>query len=64
MLDHMGWHEAADVLEKGIEKAIEQKEMTYDFATVLGIVPLSTTDFTDRVIDHMHAIKTVASIQE
>ena len=30
MLRHMGWTEAADLIEKGIEGAIDNKTVTYD----------------------------------
>ncbi|MEO8362719.1 MAG: NADP-dependent isocitrate dehydrogenase, partial [Vicinamibacteria bacterium] len=32
MLRYMGWVEAADAIEAGIEKSIDQKRVTYDFA--------------------------------
>ncbi|MFT3708695.1 MAG: NADP-dependent isocitrate dehydrogenase [Archangium sp.] len=35
MLRHLGWHEAADLIIKGMDKAIEQKTVTYDFARLM-----------------------------
>lgn len=35
MLRHMGWIEAADMIIKGMEKTIQQKTVTYDFARQL-----------------------------
>ncbi|HEY5039530.1 MAG TPA: NADP-dependent isocitrate dehydrogenase, partial [bacterium] len=32
MLEYMGWQEAADLIVKGLEKTIDQKVVTYDFA--------------------------------
>jgi len=32
MLQHMGWHEAADKIEQGLAKTISQKIVTYDLA--------------------------------
>jgi isocitrate dehydrogenase len=32
MLEHMGWQEAADLIIKGLERAIAQKTVTYDLA--------------------------------
>ena len=31
MLEHMGWDEAANLITKGIEGAIQSKVVTYDF---------------------------------
>ena len=31
MLNHLGWHEAADLIEKGVTAAIAKKPVTYDF---------------------------------
>ncbi|MBL8822986.1 MAG: NADP-dependent isocitrate dehydrogenase [Planctomycetia bacterium] len=35
MLRHLGWHEAADLIIKGMDAAIEQKTVTYDFARLM-----------------------------
>jgi isocitrate dehydrogenase len=35
MLRHMGWHEAADLIIKGMDKAITAKTVTYDFARLM-----------------------------
>ncbi|MBW1974146.1 MAG: isocitrate dehydrogenase (NADP(+)) [Deltaproteobacteria bacterium] len=36
MLRHMGWNEAADLVEKGLERAIQSKRVTYDLARQMG----------------------------
>lgn len=36
MLRYMGWHEAADLVIKGMERAILEKTVTYDFARLMG----------------------------
>ncbi|MDQ6952841.1 MAG: NADP-dependent isocitrate dehydrogenase [Mariprofundaceae bacterium] len=54
MLRHMGWDEAADLVEKGITGAIIAKTVTYDFERLMdGAIKLSTSEFADAVIEHM-----------
>jgi len=36
MLRYMGWDEAADLIIQGLEKAIESKQVTYDFARLMS----------------------------
>lgn len=35
MLRHLSWHEAADLIIKGMDAAIDQKTVTYDFARLM-----------------------------
>lgn len=54
MLRYMGWHEAADRIVRGIERAIEKKIVTYDFARQMeGATKVSTSAFADAVIENM-----------
>lgn len=54
MLRHMGWNEAADLLVKGIEGAIDAKTVTYDFERLMtGAKLLSCSQFGQAIIDHM-----------
>ena len=54
MLRHMGWDEAADLIIKGIEKAIADKTVTYDFARQMdGAKLVSCSAFGDAMIKHM-----------
>ncbi len=54
MLRHMGWHEAADLILKGVEGAIEAKTVTYDFArSMSGATEVSSYGFGDAIIAHM-----------
>jgi isocitrate dehydrogenase len=54
MLRHMGWLEAADLIIKGMEGAIEAKTVTYDFERLLpGSALLTSSEFGDAVIKHM-----------
>lgn len=54
MLRHMGWVEAADLINKGTAGAIASKRVTYDFARLIdGAEELSCSAFGDNVIAHM-----------
>ena len=54
MLRHMDWREAADLIIAGMEGAISQKTVTYDFERLMsGATLLSCSAFGDAVIDAM-----------
>ena len=54
MLRHLGWFEAADLVVKGMEGAIANKTVTYDFARLMeGATEVSTSQFGDEMIRHM-----------
>lgn len=54
MLRHMGWHEAADLIIKGVEGAIEAKTVTYDFERLMtGATLVSCSGFGDAIIKQM-----------
>lgn len=54
MLRHMGWKEAADLIIKGTEGAIEAKTVTYDFERLMtGATLVSCSGFGDAIIKHM-----------
>jgi isocitrate dehydrogenase len=54
MLRHMEWHEAADLIVKGMEGAISAATVTYDFERLTdGATLLSCSDFGDAMITHM-----------
>jgi isocitrate dehydrogenase len=54
MLRYMGWTEAADLIIKGLEGAIEQKTVTYDFERLMeGATKVSTSEFGRRMIEKM-----------
>ncbi|MFN3785487.1 MAG: NADP-dependent isocitrate dehydrogenase, partial [Thiothrix sp.] len=54
MLRHMGWVEAADLINKGTAGAIASKRVTYDFARLIdGAEELSCSAFGDNVIAHL-----------
>jgi isocitrate dehydrogenase len=51
MLRHMGWLEAADLIIKGMEGAIQSKSVTYDFARLMdGANQVSCSQFGKEII--------------
>ncbi len=54
MLRYMGWGEAADLIIKGIEGAINAKTVTYDFARSMdGATEVKCSEFGDAIIEWM-----------
>ncbi|MEX0769606.1 MAG: NADP-dependent isocitrate dehydrogenase [Balneolaceae bacterium] len=54
MLRYMGWNEAADLIEKGLEAAISSKRVTYDFERQMeGATLLKCSEFGDEIIKNM-----------
>jgi isocitrate dehydrogenase len=54
MLEHLGFGEAASLVVHGMERTIQGKMVTYDFARQMdGATLLSTTDFAKAVVSHM-----------
>ncbi len=51
MLEFMGWQEAADLIIKGMEAAITQKTVTYDFERLMeGATLLKCSEFGEAII--------------
>ncbi|PYV45024.1 MAG: NADP-dependent isocitrate dehydrogenase, partial [Acidobacteria bacterium] len=56
MFRYLGWNEAAELIESGIERTIEQKKVTYDFHRLMeGATKVSTSKFADSIIENMAA---------
>ena len=54
MLEHLGWHEAADLITKAFEATIADKVVTYDFARLMeGAREVKTSQFAGAIIEHM-----------
>ncbi len=54
MFRYMGWHEAADLIIKGMDGAIAAKTVTYDFHRLMDHATLlKTSEFGDAIIRHM-----------
>ena len=54
MFRYMGWTEAADLIVKGMEGAINARTVTYDFARLMdNPTEVKCSEFADAVIKHM-----------
>ena len=58
MLRYLGWTEAADLITKGIEGAIGEKEVTYDFHRLMVAEGtdakfLKCSEFGEALVGHM-----------
>lgn len=54
MFEYMGWQEVADLIYKGLEKAIAGKRVTYDFHRQMeGATLLSCSDFGKEIVKNM-----------
>jgi len=54
MLEYMGWNEAANLITKGIEGAIQSKVVTYDFHRLMdNAKKVSCSDFGKTIIANM-----------
>jgi isocitrate dehydrogenase len=61
MLDFLGWHEAARLIEGGIQRTIEQKKVTYDFHRLMeGAVKVKCSEFGSYIIENMSALALAA----
>jgi isocitrate dehydrogenase len=54
MFRHLGWNEAADLIENSLERTIEQKRVTYDFERMMeGATKVKTSEFASYMIENM-----------
>jgi len=54
MFDFLGWSEAARLIERSMEKTIQQKYVTYDFERQMqGATKAKTSEFATRMIENM-----------
>ena len=59
MLRHLGWKEAAELIIRGMDRAISAKTVTYDFARLMkqegqtGVTEVKTSEFGQAIIQHM-----------
>ncbi len=54
MLEYLGWNESAELILRGIEKAIVSKTVTYDFARLMdGAKEVTTSDFAQVIVQSM-----------
>jgi isocitrate dehydrogenase len=54
MFEYMGWQEAADLIYKGVEDAIQQKRVTYDFHRLMeGATKLKCSEFGTAIVENI-----------
>ena len=54
MLRYLGWGEAADAIERSLEKTIGQKRVTYDFERQMeGATVLKTSEFATAIVENL-----------
>lgn len=54
MFEYMGWQEVADSINRALEKAIDQKIVTYDFARLMdGAKEVKTSEFASAIIANL-----------
>jgi isocitrate dehydrogenase len=54
MLRHLRWFEAADAIENGIAKTIQQKKVTYDLERQMsGATKVKTSEFAKHIVDNI-----------
>ena len=54
LLEHLGWQEAADLIYKGMETAINNKTVTYDFARLMeGATEVKCSEFANKIIENL-----------
>ena len=54
MFEHLGWNEVATAIVKGLEAAIADKTVTYDFARQMqGAKQIKCSEFADAIIRHL-----------
>jgi isocitrate dehydrogenase len=60
MFRFLGWTEAADLIEQGLERTIDQKKVTYDFERLMpGSTKIKTSEFANAIIENMNAAVTL-----
>ena len=54
MFRFLGWNEAADLIEHGMERSIQQKTVTYDFERLMeGAKKVKTSEFAEHIVSNM-----------
>jgi isocitrate dehydrogenase len=59
MLDYLGWNEAAALINASLDRTIEQRKVTYDFARLMraekvsGVQEVKCSEFADELIRNL-----------
>ena len=61
MFQHMGWKEAATIIEDAIARTIQQKKVTYDLERLMqGATKLKTSEYATCIIENMQPVPVAA----
>ncbi len=61
MLRHLGWNEAADLIDAALAKTISQKQVTYDFERLMdGATLLKCSEFGQAIVGNMDTVTVTA----
>jgi isocitrate dehydrogenase len=56
MFEFLGWAEAAELIEEGIARTIQQKRVTYDLERLMpGATKVGTSAFASAIIENMQS---------
>jgi len=54
MLEYLGWKEAAKLIEEAMQRTIQQKIVTYDFARLMeGAREVKCSQFAEAIVANM-----------
>jgi isocitrate dehydrogenase len=59
MLEYLGWNEAAALINASLDRTIEQRKVTYDFARLMraekvaGVQEVKCSEFADELIRNL-----------
>jgi isocitrate dehydrogenase len=54
MMRHLGWHDVADAIERGLAKTIQQKTVTYDLERQMtGATKVRTSEFARHIVENI-----------
>ncbi|KAA8922308.1 isocitrate dehydrogenase (NADP(+)) [Thermoplasma sp.] len=53
MLQHLGWNEAADILDEAIMQTYKDQKLTQDIARLLNVKALKCSEFGEEIINRM-----------
>lgn len=53
MLQHIGWNEAANILDEAIMQTYRDQKLTQDIARLLNVKALKCSEFGEEIINRM-----------
>ncbi|EUJ40341.1 NADP-dependent isocitrate dehydrogenase [Brochothrix campestris] len=53
LLQHLNWHEAAELILLALQQTISRKVVTEDLAELINVNPVSTSEFADELVSYL-----------